>query len=79
MGPLSVFGYFIIGAILNGPLMNPIAAVVYLQDKLEGNFRFKHMSIRTHAESVAFYNSEAYESFQTNKIFEDLIGLFTNL
>jgi ATP-binding cassette subfamily D (ALD) protein 4 len=54
--------------------MSPIAAVVYLQDKFEGNFRYKHMTIRSHAESVAFYNSDKYELFQTNKIFEDLLG-----
>jgi ABC-type uncharacterized transport system fused permease/ATPase subunit len=53
--------------------MSPIASVVYLQDKLEGNFRFKHMSIRTHAESVAFYNSGKNELTQTNRIFHDLL------
>lgn len=37
-------------------------------------FRYKHMSIRTHAESVAFYDSAHNELLQTNKIFDDLIS-----
>jgi hypothetical protein len=33
------------------------------------------MAIRTHAESVAFYDSCNNELLQTNKIFDDLISM----
>lgn len=74
-GPLSVFVYFVIGALLNGIFMSPISAIVYLQDKIEGNFRYKHMSIRTHAESIAFLNSGSNELTLTNSIFRNLLTI----
>lgn len=38
-GPLTVFVYFIVWSIINGPLTGPIARVIYKQDKKEGDFR----------------------------------------
>jgi ATP-binding cassette, subfamily D (ALD), member 4 len=38
-GPLTVFVYFIVWSIINGPLTGPIARVIYKQDIKEGDFR----------------------------------------
>lgn len=39
-GPLTVFVYFFIWSMINGPLTKPIINVVYKQDKKEGDFRY---------------------------------------
>ncbi|MED6282420.1 ATP-binding cassette sub- D member 4 [Characodon lateralis] len=58
IGPVSIFGYFVVGTIANKILMGPIVSTLFEQEKLEGDFRFKHMQIRVNAESVAFYRHE---------------------
>ncbi|XP_041615724.1 lysosomal cobalamin transporter ABCD4 isoform X2 [Vulpes lagopus] len=59
LGPVSIFGYFILGTLVNKTLMGPIVAKLVQQEKLEGDFRFKHMQIRVNAESAAFFQSWA--------------------
>ncbi|XP_044292732.1 lysosomal cobalamin transporter ABCD4 isoform X2 [Varanus komodoensis] len=66
LGPLSIFGYFIIGTIVNKILMSPIVSKLVHQEKLEGDFRFKHMQLRVNAESAAFYRSAEVEHMRTN-------------
>lgn len=39
LGPVSIFGYFILGTIVNKTLMGPIVAKLVQQEKLEGDFR----------------------------------------
>ena len=73
-GPLAVFIYFVIWCLINGPLTNPIATVIYSQDKREGDFRFKHMNLRMNAESIAFYDSSQSELNQTNQKFTSLLS-----
>uniref|UniRef100_A0A669ETX0 ATP-binding cassette, sub-family D (ALD), member 4 n=1 Tax=Oreochromis niloticus TaxID=8128 RepID=A0A669ETX0_ORENI len=39
IGPVSIFGYFVIGTIANKILMGPIVSTLFEQEKLEGDFR----------------------------------------
>lgn len=36
---MSIFGYFILGTLVNKMLMGPIVAKLVQQEKLEGDFR----------------------------------------
>ncbi|XP_067894758.1 ATP-binding cassette sub-family D member 4 isoform X2 [Heterodontus francisci] len=73
LGPLSIFVYFIIGSIVNKTLMGPIIPTLVQQEKLEGDFRFKHMQIRVNAESAAFYRAGRVEHMRTNWRLQDLL------
>ncbi|KAF3849839.1 hypothetical protein F7725_019558 [Dissostichus mawsoni] len=67
IGPVSIFGYFVVGTIANKILMGPI------QEKLEGDFRFKHMQIRVNAESAAFYRAGKVEHMRTDRRLQALL------
>ncbi|XP_067848285.1 ATP-binding cassette sub-family D member 4 [Heptranchias perlo] len=73
LGPTSIFIYFIIGSIVNKILMGPIVSTLVQQEKLEGDFRFKHMQIRVNAESAAFYRAGRVEHMRTNWRLQDLL------
>ena len=40
MGPVSIFGYFVVGTVSNKMLMGPIVNTLFQQEKLEGDFRY---------------------------------------
>uniref|UniRef100_A0A8D0HCL1 ATP binding cassette subfamily D member 4 n=1 Tax=Sphenodon punctatus TaxID=8508 RepID=A0A8D0HCL1_SPHPU len=73
LGPVSIFVYFVIGTIVNKMLMSPIVAKLVHQEKLEGNFRFKHMQIRVNAEPAAFYRAGRVEHIRTDCRLQSLL------
>ena len=73
VGPLCVLVFFAISTIFNKILMNPVVGLVYKQDKLEGDFRFKHMQIRSNAESAAFFRAGHVEMQKTDAKLDRLI------
>ncbi|NWU98752.1 ABCD4 protein, partial [Upupa epops] len=73
LGPLSIFGYFIVGTIINKVLMSPIVSKLVQQEKLEGDFRYKHMQIRVNAEPAAFYRAGRVEHMRTNRKLQSLL------
>lgn len=74
LGPVLAFLIFLISAALNKILMKPIVTRVMKQEKREGFFRFQHMHVRTHAESIAFqYANFAEMSRADMKLFQ-LVG-----
>ncbi|XP_064195670.1 ATP-binding cassette sub-family D member 4 [Anguilla rostrata] len=73
MGPVSIFSYFVLGTITNKSLMGPIVSTLFLQEKLEGDFRFKHMQIRVNAESAAFYRAGKVEYMRTDHRLQALL------
>ncbi|XP_073923646.1 lysosomal cobalamin transporter ABCD4 isoform X2 [Castor canadensis] len=73
LGPMSIFGYFILGTMVNKTLMGPIVAKLVQQEKLEGDFRFKHMQIRVNAEPAAFYRAGHVEHMRTDRRLQRLL------
>ncbi|XP_008565743.1 PREDICTED: ATP-binding cassette sub-family D member 4 [Galeopterus variegatus] len=73
LGPVSIFGYFILGTLVNKTLMGPIVAKLVQQEKLEGDFRFKHMQIRVNAEPAAFYRAGHVEHMRTDRRLQKLL------
>ncbi|XP_059770634.1 lysosomal cobalamin transporter ABCD4 isoform X4 [Balaenoptera ricei] len=73
LGPVSIFGYFILGTVVNKMLMGPIVAKLVQQEKLEGDFRFKHMQIRVNAEAAAFFRAGHVEHMRTDRRLQRLL------
>ncbi|XP_017735975.1 PREDICTED: ATP-binding cassette sub-family D member 4 isoform X2 [Rhinopithecus bieti] len=73
LGPVSIFGYFILGTVVNKTLMGPIVTKLVHQEKLEGDFRFKHMQIRVNAEPAAFYRAGHVEHMRTDRRLQRLL------
>nr|XP_055038891.1 ATP-binding cassette sub-family D member 4 isoform X1 [Misgurnus anguillicaudatus] len=74
IGFVSIFGYFGIGTFVNKILIGPIVTMLVEQEKLEGDFRFKHMQIRVNAESAAFYRAGKVEHMRTNRRLQILLS-----
>lgn len=73
IGPLCVFAFFAVSTTLNKFLMSPVVSLVYSQEQLEGDFRFKHMQIRSNSESAAFYRCGQVELAKTNEKLDHLL------
>ncbi|XP_053738076.1 ATP-binding cassette sub-family D member 4 isoform X1 [Synchiropus splendidus] len=73
IGPVSIFAYFVVGTVANKILMGPIISTLFEQEKLEGDFRFKHMQIRVNAESAAFYRAGKVEHMRTDRRLQTLL------
>uniref|UniRef100_A0A671KNQ8 ATP-binding cassette sub-family D member 4-like n=1 Tax=Sinocyclocheilus anshuiensis TaxID=1608454 RepID=A0A671KNQ8_9TELE len=74
IGFVSIFGYFVVGSIINKILIGPIVSMLVEQEKLEGDFRFKHMQIRVNAESAAFYRAGKVEHMRTDRRLQMLLS-----
>ncbi|KAK7118674.1 hypothetical protein R3I94_022237 [Phoxinus phoxinus] len=74
IGFVSIFGYFVAGTIVNKILIGPIVSMLVEQEKLEGDFRFKHMQIRVNAESAAFHRAGKVEHMRTDRRLQMLLS-----
>ncbi|XP_040189696.1 lysosomal cobalamin transporter ABCD4 [Rana temporaria] len=74
MGPVSIFGYFVVGSLVNKLLMGPVIPRLVEQEKLEGDFRFKHVQIRVNAEAAAFARAGCVEYARTENRLKSLIA-----
>ncbi|CEF69879.1 ATP-binding cassette sub-family D member 4 [Strongyloides ratti] len=72
-GLLVIYIYFIVGTIVNKILINPLAKYTARVEKAEGNYRYKHVSIRDNSEQIALYRCQEFEKIQSNYIFKKLI------
>ncbi|XP_060068976.1 lysosomal cobalamin transporter ABCD4-like isoform X2 [Ylistrum balloti] len=75
LGPVGVLGFFLVGTVANKILMSPVVSFVFKREKMEGNFRFKHMQMRVNAESAAFYKAGAVEQNKADAHLDDLLSI----
>jgi ABC-type uncharacterized transport system fused permease/ATPase subunit len=68
--PLSCYVYFAVSASITSVLTRRLVAVIYAQDKLEGDLRFFHARYRINAESIAFISGEKAELNKINAVFD---------
>ncbi|KAG1693332.1 ATP-binding cassette sub-family D member 4 [Nymphon striatum] len=66
-GLLAAYVFFFISGCINVVFMSPIVKATARQERCEGDFRFQHMHLRIHAESIAFQKSEKVEFSQVNQ------------
>ncbi|CAI5452561.1 unnamed protein product [Caenorhabditis angaria] len=62
-----IVAYFLIGVIINRLLIGPLTPWAARVEKAEGDFRYKHVSVRTNAEESAFAQASGFEH-----VFSDL-------
>ncbi|XP_056022502.1 lysosomal cobalamin transporter ABCD4-like isoform X2 [Ostrea edulis] len=79
LGPVGVLSFFLVATVINKLLMSPVVQYVFKREKMEGNYRFKHMLLRTNAESAAFYRSGDIEKFYTDRRLHKLLKTQHNL
>ncbi|KAF9105384.1 hypothetical protein BGX29_000083 [Mortierella sp. GBA35] len=59
IGPLCIYGFFVISSIASRLLISPIVDAVFYKESAEGYFRFLHVRFRQFAESITFSRGEA--------------------
>jgi len=72
--PLLVLAYFLVGYVIQKILTSPIVRLVFFQERLEGDFRYRHVVVRRNAESLALCEAGAFEGEALDSVFGDLIG-----
>lgn len=72
LGPLMMYLYYLLSAILLRVIMPPFAKLTADQQKLEGDFRYAHSRLINYAEEVAFYGGNAREKNFLNSVFDKL-------
>ncbi|KAM3850559.1 lysosomal cobalamin transporter ABCD4-like [Diretmus argenteus] len=80
IGPVSIFGYFVIGTIANKILMGPIVATLFEQEKLEGDFRWQQSPfiLKNPINSLSFITN-AFVCIYLINGFTQLIDMSTTL
>eukprot|EP00127_Corallochytrium_limacisporum_P004895 Clim_evm39s191 gene=Clim_evmTU39s191 len=74
-GVVIIYLWFAITTAMNKWLISPIVARVYVQERLEGEYRFTHMHVRRNAESVALAECEEREGKLANQQLYDLLSV----
>ncbi|VDM53271.1 unnamed protein product [Angiostrongylus costaricensis] len=76
-GPFGVgliYGYFILGVIANRLIVSPITKWTARAEKSEGDFRYKHVTVRNNAEESAFYRAAEFERFQSDRFLNKVLS-----
>ncbi|CAJ0608115.1 unnamed protein product [Cylicocyclus nassatus] len=67
-----IYIFFVIGLVLNRILISPVTKWAAKVEKAEGDFRFKHVSVRNNAEESAFYRAANFEKSACDEAFMTL-------
>ncbi|EYB96601.1 hypothetical protein Y032_0148g2622, partial [Ancylostoma ceylanicum] len=68
-----IYLYFILGVIANRIIVSPLTKWTARVEKCEGDFRYKHVTVRKNAEESAFFNAAAFEESESNRFFMRLL------
>ncbi|KAG0044219.1 ATP-binding cassette sub- D member 4, partial [Gryganskiella cystojenkinii] len=74
IGPLVIYGYFVLSSITSRLLINPIVDAVFYKESAEGYFRFLHVRFRQYAESITFSRGEAEAKKSADESLEILMS-----
>lgn len=72
LGPTAMYVYFVISTVINKMLMAPAVRLTVSMEQKEGDFRFKHMELRSHVESLALSGDSRTELDNVNGRLEDV-------
>ncbi|KAE9554340.1 hypothetical protein FO519_002450 [Halicephalobus sp. NKZ332] len=73
LGPVTIYLFFFVATVVNKLLLSPTVALVNEQEKKEGDFRVRHVEVRSNTESIAFYQSGLTENVFTNQKLASLL------
>jgi len=68
--PILILSYFLTSSIVLKSISPPFAKYISKEQKLEGDYRFCHSRLITHAEEIAFYNGALKEKQSINYSFQ---------
>ncbi|KAF9921187.1 ATP-binding cassette sub- D member 4 [Linnemannia zychae] len=73
IGPLCIYGCFILSAACSRLLINPIVDAIFYKESAEGYFRFLHVRFRQFAESITFSRGEGEAKRSADDSLESLL------
>ncbi|XGW01939.1 hypothetical protein V3C99_014208 [Haemonchus contortus] len=73
LGPFTIYVYFTFVTLVNRYLIAPLVGLVNETERKEGDFRQRHMEVRSNVESIAFYQSGLIENIMTNQKLKALL------
>jgi len=71
--PFVMVGYFVTSGFVLRAISPPFGKYTAQEQKLEGDFRFNHSRIITHAEEIAFYGGHNRERTMVNASFDAIV------
>ncbi|KAJ2778483.1 hypothetical protein GGI15_004165, partial [Coemansia interrupta] len=75
LGPLSVYLYFVVGAVASRMAMPGVVRQVYRLERAEGDFRFLSLRVVEYAESIAFFSGQQRERQMADSSLATVIGV----
>ncbi|PIO55640.1 hypothetical protein TELCIR_22972, partial [Teladorsagia circumcincta] len=72
-GVAIIYVYFVIGVIINRLLVSPLTKWTARVERAEGDFRYKHVSVRNNAEESAFYNAAEFDKAESDRFLSSLL------
>uniref|UniRef100_A0A7E4VUE1 ABC transmembrane type-1 domain-containing protein n=1 Tax=Panagrellus redivivus TaxID=6233 RepID=A0A7E4VUE1_PANRE len=70
---LYAIPYFCIITVVKACFFKPLSKWLARSERSENNLRYKHISIRDNAESIAFYRAAEFEQTETRRIFHEFL------
>lgn len=73
LAPASLLAFFLISCTITRLLIQPIAKLIFVKEKKEGDFRYLHVRLTENAESIALLKGEDRERMLLDGKLDDLL------